>query len=534
MAFELNPSIGAAASAARTRPRIRLAVWVVLAFAAVAAAGVFLRPLLPVDETRYLAVAWEMHHGGDFLIPHKNGAVYPDKPPLLFWLINLAWLLTGVSATAARLVGPVAAMGAIVLAGQLARRLWPDDAEVADRAMLVLASLAAFAFYGGLTMFDALLTCAVLAGLIALHAAMSTGSWRAWAAFGVALGLGVYAKGPVILVHLGPALCLYPLWAKGLPFARINRVAAGAALALAIAFGLVALWLVPVLLVGDTAYRDAILWTQSAGRMVRAFDHARPWWFYAAYAPVLLFPWAWSPGVWRALRNLDGRDTGIRLCLTAAASAFLLFSLFSGKQLHYLLPELALAALVIARALGKDTRLSAIVPALFLAICAAAVVLMDHGLLPAGTFADALKPHAGVALWALIVLGVAVLVWRIGQREGLALAGLGLVLCAGLLAAMTGAGAAYDGARLAAIAAPHDVDGIALVGSRYNGEFTFLARLTQPVAELADAAALQPWLAAHPKGIVLMKEGRGALPWAPADTVDFNGRDWTVWPATAP
>ena len=189
---------------------------------------------------------------------------------------------------------------------------------------------------------------------------------------------------------------------------------------------------------------------------------------------------------------------------------------------------------MIARALGKDTRLSAIVPALFLAICAAAVVLMDHGLLPAGTFADALKPHAGVALWALIVLGVAALVWRIGQREGLALAGLGLVLCAGLLAAMTGAGAAYDGARLAAIAAPHDVDGIALVGSRYNGEFTFLARLTQPVAELADAAALQPWLAAHPKGIVLMKEGRGALPWPPADTVDFNGRYWTVWPATAP
>ena len=49
------------------------------------------RPLLPVDETRYLAVAWEMHFGGDSLVPHLNGATYSHKPPLLFWLINLGW-----------------------------------------------------------------------------------------------------------------------------------------------------------------------------------------------------------------------------------------------------------------------------------------------------------------------------------------------------------------------------------------------------------------------------------------------------------
>jgi hypothetical protein len=45
-------------------------------------------PVLPIDETRYLAVAWEMRLHGDFLVPHLNGAPYSDKPPLLFWLIN--------------------------------------------------------------------------------------------------------------------------------------------------------------------------------------------------------------------------------------------------------------------------------------------------------------------------------------------------------------------------------------------------------------------------------------------------------------
>ncbi|HBT43825.1 MAG TPA: glycosyltransferase, partial [Rhodospirillaceae bacterium] len=34
------------------------------------------RPLLPVDETRYLAVAWEMWQRGDFLVPYLNGEPY--------------------------------------------------------------------------------------------------------------------------------------------------------------------------------------------------------------------------------------------------------------------------------------------------------------------------------------------------------------------------------------------------------------------------------------------------------------------------
>src|SRR6218665_1598985 len=40
---------------------------------------------LPVDETRYLAVAWEMWDRGSFLLPLLNGEPYAHKPPLLFW-----------------------------------------------------------------------------------------------------------------------------------------------------------------------------------------------------------------------------------------------------------------------------------------------------------------------------------------------------------------------------------------------------------------------------------------------------------------
>ena len=35
-----------------------------------------LLPPMPIDETRYLAVAWEMRHSGNFMVPHLNGELY--------------------------------------------------------------------------------------------------------------------------------------------------------------------------------------------------------------------------------------------------------------------------------------------------------------------------------------------------------------------------------------------------------------------------------------------------------------------------
>ncbi|HSH29228.1 MAG TPA: hypothetical protein VK971_04905, partial [Thiohalobacter sp.] len=75
--------------------------------AALMAVVLWLRPLLPVDETRYVAVAWEMWLRGDFLVPHLNGQAYHHKPPLLFWLIQAGWTLFGVSDWWPRLVAPL-------------------------------------------------------------------------------------------------------------------------------------------------------------------------------------------------------------------------------------------------------------------------------------------------------------------------------------------------------------------------------------------------------------------------------------------
>ena len=67
-------------------PWIWVAAWTVLV-----AVAVSFRPILPVDETRYISVAWEMWFGENFVVPHLNGTPYSHKPPLLF-LAHPYWL----------------------------------------------------------------------------------------------------------------------------------------------------------------------------------------------------------------------------------------------------------------------------------------------------------------------------------------------------------------------------------------------------------------------------------------------------------
>lgn len=83
-------------------------------------------PLMPIDETRYLSVAWEMWQHQSFLLPLLNGEAYSHKPPLLFWLIQLGWWLFGASDWVARLVIPTVGLAGFWLVADIVRQLDPD------------------------------------------------------------------------------------------------------------------------------------------------------------------------------------------------------------------------------------------------------------------------------------------------------------------------------------------------------------------------------------------------------------------------
>jgi len=345
-------------------PRAALA-FAALLWAACLASGLALRPLLPVDETRYLAVALEMWQRGDFLVPWRNGVPYHHKPPLLFWSMQAGW----------------AVLASLAACAALARLLHPGRPAVAAMAPLALMAFAYFALFGTLTFFDTLVTFFALVGWIGMVLAARGQEARGWTLVALALGLGILAKGPVQLLHLLPVALLAPLWARaagGSPSWR--RWYAGLALAVLAGAAIGLAWAVPAAISGGEEFARKIFLGQHTGRMVRSFQHARPFWWYAPMLLALLFPALWWLAPWRGLRGGALGEGGMRFVACACLPVLAAFSAISGKQPHYLLPEFALVAILLARLADRegyeDRRLDRAVPALGLALAGIGMVAL--------------------------------------------------------------------------------------------------------------------------------------------------------------
>jgi len=405
-----------------------------LLLAVLAVVGLLERPLTPIDETRYVSAAWEMWLRGDFLVPFKNGEPYSHKPPFMFWMFHAGWALFGVNDWWPRLVLPLFSAGSLLLTYTLARRLWPQRDGLGGQAALILVGTLLWIVFSTLVMFDVMLAFWVLVGMHGVLAA-SEGKRRGFVMLGVAIGMGVLTKGPVILLNLLPVAVLAPWWNPGLKWLRWLG---GLGLALLIGLAIALMWAIPAGQAGGEAYRNAIFWGQTADRMVESFAHRRPFWWYLPLLPLLLFPWFVWPGWWKALAHhgRTGLDRGTRFCLAWMLPVLIAFSFISGKQPHYLIPLFPAFALLAARVLAdrSDSRVG--LPALLAALLGGALMLAASGKIAAvNAQALALPP-----LWpgALLVL-LALAGWLAGRRGMPAVVNLAL-LGAAMLALLQIAG----------------------------------------------------------------------------------------------
>lgn len=489
-------------------------------------AALFARPPLVLDETRYLAVAWEMWQRGDFLVPFKNGAPYSHKPPLLFWLIQGGWSVFGPNDWWPRLLSPLLALANAWLTWRLARRFWPDTSSIARLAPLVLLSTLIWLVYAQALMFDMLIAACALLGLNALAEAARPGNrpvlW--WGLFGLAVGLGLLAKGPAILAHLLPAALLAPWWGGIRHRARwygsmLVALLSGVALALA--------WAIPAGIRGGEAYQHAIFWGQTAHRMVNSFAHQLPFWWYLATLPLFFFPWMAWPGLMRRLAETlrtDWKNPGLRFILTWLGSALLIFSAISGKQPHYILPETPALALLIAVALAKSNAPGRpLLPALGLIGLGLAFTWL--GLKAGGTgWAGSLVPWsgAGFLLGGLALLSPRAPAATVGWMTAVM---LGCMLWL-LLAVFRPLSPAWDMGPMGRALARMEASGHPIAhDGKYHGQYHFAGRLTRPLEELHSPAETQAWIATHPDGALVMyfPKGVDVTPMEPVHVQLYRG-----------
>lgn len=488
-------------------------LWIFLLWAALTTVSLCVRPLFPIDETRYAAVAWEMWLRNDFLVPYLNGETYSHKPPLLFWLMQLSWWLFGVNDWSLRLISPLFSLAALFLSGAVAGALWPERKRLEALTPLLLLGSFFWMIYSTLTMFDMMLAFFALLGIYSLLKLVASGlSLKYWLLLGIAIGGGVLSKGPVILLHVLPVALSAPWWLKTADFrwkhwyfGLVGAILLGAVIALC--------WAIPAGIAGGDSYRKAIFLGQTSGRLVKSFAHRLPWWWYLEILPLLLLPWLlWKP-LWTGLRKLSYQDWGIRFCLAWAVPVFIAFSLVSGKRIHYLLPLVPALVLIVARALDEITeakcweRAHLVVMAVF-GVLGAVLMLLPW-------LNDAYHWRAELSLisplWgSLLVIGAAVFgIIRATDAQD----SVFYVCSASVIALITMSGGFFEvkAERYDTKAAAQTIGtlmdenrDIAFYGSKYHGQYHFSGRLKQPITVIPSFADLSAWAEQHQTGYIIV------------------------------
>lgn len=328
--------------------------WLLLAGLGIIAAGIGLRDPWPADEPRFALIARDMVETGRWFFPRVAGVLYPDKPPVYFWITAAFYALTGSVRSAFLLPSLAAALTTLTLTYDLARRLW--DRSAAWWAAASLLVCVQFLMFAKSARIDATLMMLVTVGMYGILRHLLTGpDWKWYIAGFAASGLGVITKGVgflpvfVLLAYL-PARWLH--W-RHLPdlASRWWQWLAGPAAMLAV----IGMWLVPMLWLvaaGDDpalqAYRDNILFKQTGERYADSWHHFEPPWYYLVEViPLFWFPLSlalvWLIPSWMPL--VRQRDARLILPLAWTAMVIVFFSISPGKRGAYLLPALPMLAL---------------------------------------------------------------------------------------------------------------------------------------------------------------------------------------------
>lgn len=328
-------------------------IWLFLAALVIFAAGVGLRDPWPADEPRFVLNALEMIETGNWLIPHRGGEAYPDKPPIFMWASAMSILVTGSVRLGFLLPSILAALGTLWLVVDITRRL--HGRRIAVLTGLALLATVQFALQARMAQIDMLVTFWITLGAYGMMRHALLGPARAWWLVGcAAMGLGVITKGVGFL-----PLLMIPVWTALARRGDAHPLAARELLAgLGVVLAVIAVWVLPMAIYtsasGDPAllaYRNNILLHQTAERYADSWGHLHPWYYYL----VKVMPWAWLPlwlalpwavpNWWRRLRRGDARTI---LPLSGVVLILLFFTFSPGKRGVYLLPTVPLLVLALA------------------------------------------------------------------------------------------------------------------------------------------------------------------------------------------
>lgn len=244
-----------------------------------------------VDETEPLFVeaARQMTVTGNWITPYFNQVTRFDKPPLIYWLMAIAFQVLGVNEWAARLPSAIAGT---VLAGfyfYMLKRFVPSKIAPFLGSGIVALNLITL-FFGRLGYSDMLLSACFGGSLFAFFLGYASNDKRWFRAFYVLMGLAVLTKGPVGVVLPSTIVILFLLWVG-----KLREVLREIELRLGIGiFLLISVpWYVLAYVQNGNAFVESFFGVHNVERFTSVVNqHSGAWYYHLVIVLVGFFPWS--------------------------------------------------------------------------------------------------------------------------------------------------------------------------------------------------------------------------------------------------
>ncbi len=163
-------------------------------------------PLMDKTEARYAEIARLMAETGNWITPQIDyGVPFWAKPPLSTWLSAGSMSIFGVNEFAVRFPYLLLVAGMVLLVGKYAKRA---NLPFYLPGLILLLTPELF-LHAGVVSTDTALTLAVTLTFLSFWEATHNGK-KLWGyLFFVGIGLGLLAKGPIVIILCGPPIFLW-------------------------------------------------------------------------------------------------------------------------------------------------------------------------------------------------------------------------------------------------------------------------------------------------------------------------------------
>ena len=349
--------------------------------------GIATIPPLDRDEARFTQATKQMLETGDFIEIRFQEDARNKKPIGIYWMqsITAGWLTSEPhnSIWAYRIPSILGGIFAVLFLFALGRRLFDEETAMIGAGLFACSMLMIGEAHIAKT--DAVLVASVTAAqLLIAHffIAARQGSPQPMVRFsallGLAIGIGILVKGPMILYFVGLTVIALSAWERRWGWIALMRPM----FALAIIVLINVPWLVAIGLVTKGAYFSEAIGQDFLGKAISGQEsHWGPPGYYLVSLLVGFWPgWLFlAPGVVYAMARV--REGSVRFLLAWIVPAWIILELAPTKLPHYPLP---------------------LYPAIAL-LCGAAVMA---GVRESRSFLDNMPVKLGAVAWVMVTLAL--------------------------------------------------------------------------------------------------------------------------------